>query len=82
MTRIVRAGQTTALKVAGRPLTDEEVGPVTWGVWMRKKLPSANSWNQFGAFSSSITAIAQGMSPEVNLLQLARAFRSAAAVVR
>ncbi|PYU83805.1 MAG: hypothetical protein DMG51_11565 [Acidobacteria bacterium] len=82
MTRIVRAGQTTALKVAGRPLTDEEAGPVTWGVWMRKKLPSANSWNQFGAFSSSITAIAQGMSPEVNLLQLARAFRSAAAVVR
>jgi uncharacterized damage-inducible protein DinB len=26
-----------ALKVAGRPITDEEVGPVTWGVWMRKK---------------------------------------------
>jgi uncharacterized damage-inducible protein DinB len=26
-----------ALKVAGRPLTDEEAGPVTWGVWMRKK---------------------------------------------
>jgi len=26
-----------ALKVAGRPLTDEEAGPVTWSVWMRKK---------------------------------------------
>jgi len=26
-----------ALKLAGRPLTNKEVGPVTWGVWMRKK---------------------------------------------
>jgi uncharacterized damage-inducible protein DinB len=26
-----------ALKVAGRPMTDEEAGPITWGVWMRKK---------------------------------------------
>jgi uncharacterized damage-inducible protein DinB len=26
-----------ALKLAKRPITDEEVGPVTWGVWMRKK---------------------------------------------
>jgi uncharacterized damage-inducible protein DinB len=26
-----------ALKLAGRPMTDEEAGPVTWGVWMRKK---------------------------------------------
>ena len=26
-----------ALKVAGRRLTDEEAGPLTWGVWMRKK---------------------------------------------
>ena len=26
-----------ALKLAGRPLTDEEAGPQTWGVWMRKK---------------------------------------------
>ena len=26
-----------ALKAAGRPLTDEEAGPVTWHVWMRKK---------------------------------------------
>jgi len=25
-----------ALKVAGRPLTDREAGPATWGVWMRK----------------------------------------------
>jgi uncharacterized damage-inducible protein DinB len=25
-----------ALKLAGRPMRDEEVGPVTWGVWMRK----------------------------------------------
>jgi len=26
-----------ALKLAGRPITDQEAGPVTWGVWMRKK---------------------------------------------
>ena len=26
-----------ALKLAGRPITDEEAGPLTWGVWMRKK---------------------------------------------
>jgi uncharacterized damage-inducible protein DinB len=24
------------LKEAGRPMTNKEVGPVTWGVWMRK----------------------------------------------
>lgn len=28
-----------ALKVAGSPLTDEEAGPGTWGVWMRKSQP-------------------------------------------
>src|ERR1700704_2150496 len=26
-----------ALKVAGRPITDDEAGPLTWDVWMRKK---------------------------------------------
>jgi uncharacterized damage-inducible protein DinB len=26
-----------ALKMAGRPISDQEAGPVTWGVWMRKK---------------------------------------------
>ena len=26
-----------ALKVAGLPMTDKVAGPVTWGVWMRKK---------------------------------------------
>jgi uncharacterized damage-inducible protein DinB len=26
-----------ALKVAGRPLTDDEAGPLTWDVWMLKK---------------------------------------------
>ena len=26
-----------ALKMAGRPISDKEAGPVTWGVWMRKK---------------------------------------------
>ena len=26
-----------ALKVAGRPISDEQAGPLTWGVWMRKK---------------------------------------------
>ena len=26
-----------ALKATGRPMADEEVGPVTWDVWMRKK---------------------------------------------
>jgi uncharacterized damage-inducible protein DinB len=25
------------LKAAGRPITDEEAGPVTWDIWMRKK---------------------------------------------
>ncbi len=25
-----------ALKIAGRPLSDSEAGPVTWGVWMLK----------------------------------------------
>lgn len=26
-----------ALKLAGTPITDEEAGPVTWSVWMRKR---------------------------------------------
>ena len=26
-----------ALKVAGHAISDEEAGPLTWGVWMRKK---------------------------------------------
>jgi uncharacterized damage-inducible protein DinB len=26
-----------ALKLAGRPMSDEEAGPVSWDVWMRKK---------------------------------------------
>jgi|SRR5580693_1500691 uncharacterized damage-inducible protein DinB len=26
-----------ALKLVGRPMTDEKAGPITWGVWMRKK---------------------------------------------
>ncbi len=26
-----------ALKRAGRPLSDEQAGPLTWGIWMRKK---------------------------------------------
>jgi len=26
-----------ALKIAGHPMTDKEAGPLTWGVWMRKK---------------------------------------------
>jgi uncharacterized damage-inducible protein DinB len=25
------------IKLAGQPLTDEEAGPVTWDIWMRKK---------------------------------------------
>ena len=25
-----------ALKLAGRPITDKEAGPVTWNIWMRK----------------------------------------------
>jgi uncharacterized damage-inducible protein DinB len=32
-----------ALKQAGRPMSDEEAGPVTWGVWMCKKLESSHS---------------------------------------
>lgn len=26
-----------ALKLAGQPMTNQEAGPLTWGVWMRKK---------------------------------------------
>lgn len=26
-----------ALKVSGHPLNNKEAGPITWGVWMRKK---------------------------------------------
>ena len=26
-----------ALKLAGHPITDEEAGPLTWDIWMRKK---------------------------------------------
>ena len=26
-----------ALKLAGRPLTDEQAGPLTWDIWMQKK---------------------------------------------
>lgn len=29
-----------ALKVAGLPMTDDQAGPITWDVWMRKKLTS------------------------------------------
>jgi uncharacterized damage-inducible protein DinB len=32
-----------ALKMAGRPMTDEETGPLTWGVWMRKSEPSSRA---------------------------------------
>ena len=26
-----------ALKLAGRPISDDEAGPITWDIWMRKK---------------------------------------------
>jgi uncharacterized damage-inducible protein DinB len=26
-----------ALKLAGRPISDEEAGPITWGIWMHKQ---------------------------------------------
>jgi len=26
-----------ALKIAGHPISDEEAGPLTWGIWMRKR---------------------------------------------
>jgi uncharacterized damage-inducible protein DinB len=26
-----------ALKLTGRPITDDEAGPVTWDVWMNKR---------------------------------------------
>ena len=29
-----------ALKLAGRPMPDEEAGPLTWGVWMKKRTRS------------------------------------------
>jgi uncharacterized damage-inducible protein DinB len=30
-----------ALKVSGRPMSDEEAGPLTWRVWIRKKQTAA-----------------------------------------
>jgi uncharacterized damage-inducible protein DinB len=30
-----------ALKLAGHPISDQEAGPITWGVWMRKRSGSA-----------------------------------------
>ncbi len=32
-----------ALKMSGRPISDETAGPLTWGVWMRKKSKSSDS---------------------------------------
>ncbi len=31
-----------ALKLAGRPIADEQAGPVTWDVWMNKKKTKSN----------------------------------------
>jgi uncharacterized damage-inducible protein DinB len=31
-----------ALKMSGRPITDKMAGPLTWGVWMRKKSKSSD----------------------------------------
>ena len=30
-----------ALKIAGRAIRDEEAGPLTWGIWMRKRQDSS-----------------------------------------
>ena len=32
-----------ALKISGRPMSDETAGPLTWQVWMRKKSTRADS---------------------------------------
>jgi len=32
-----------ALKIASRPLSDEDAGPVTWSVWMKKKRSSLSA---------------------------------------
>ena len=32
-----------ALKLAGRPVSNQEAGPITWGVWMRKKSKSSEA---------------------------------------
>jgi uncharacterized damage-inducible protein DinB len=32
-----------ALKMSGRPITDETAGPLTWDVWMRKNSKSSDS---------------------------------------
>ena len=32
-----------ALKMSGRPISDETAGPLTWGVWMRKKSKSSDA---------------------------------------
>jgi hypothetical protein len=37
MHRVDQPQGVEALKLAGRPLSDEEAGPVTWDGWMRKQ---------------------------------------------
>ena len=32
-----------ALKLAGHPITDEEAGPISWGIWMNKKTKPSES---------------------------------------
>jgi uncharacterized damage-inducible protein DinB len=32
-----------ALKLAARPVSNQEAGPITWGVWMRKKSKSSEA---------------------------------------
>ena len=32
-----------AFKMSGRPISDETAGPLTWGVWMRKRSKSSDS---------------------------------------
>jgi uncharacterized damage-inducible protein DinB len=32
-----------ALKLTGRPVSNQEAGPITWGVWMRKKSKSSEA---------------------------------------
>ena len=33
-----------ALKLAGRPISDERSGPVTWDIWMQKKSAGPRQW--------------------------------------
>ena len=70
-----------ALKVAGHPLTDQEAGPLTWGVWMRKKASdSSSSKHEAAVLDPRAQSYFEALpaAPRGHLLELRAAIRSAA----